>query len=113
MLSQCRPSAVPTLDTVLIGSTGITLELQPEQCEDSSTPTFPPGTGDIFIKVSLKHIRPSSLLYLVISSQFLRRYFVYKKVLLRGLEQIVFLTEFDEKIQLGNDNFLISKEVDQ
>ena len=31
MFSQCHPSVVPTLGTVLISSTGITLELQPER----------------------------------------------------------------------------------
>ena len=38
MFSQCRPSGVPTLGTVLIGSTGITHGLQPERyragCKD-------------------------------------------------------------------------------
>ena len=51
VFSQCRPSDVPTLGTVLIGSTGITHGLQPERyragCKDWQYTDFSAWVDDI------------------------------------------------------------------
>ena len=53
VFSQCRPSGVPTLGTVLIGSTGITLGLQPERycvdCKNWQCSDFSAWAGAILL----------------------------------------------------------------